>query len=478
MRTRSKRKKKITKKKIILIVALWILLLGFVIFIGCIILTPKLYLKGKDISIEVGNDFVEPGYKSYVLNKDISNRVSIKNNLNTNKIGSYNIEYEVKFLIFDVKKVRKIRVVDKSKPVISLSGNEEVFLCPNKSYAEEGYNAYDNYDGDITKRVERIEEDDKIVYKVVDSFGNVSIRKRKVIKKDNDDPVVKLNGYNNMTIYLGNKYKEPGYSAIDNCDGDITKKVEITGRVNTNQVGVYTLNYKAVDTFGNETIVSRVINVVDIVNINRGVIYLTFDDGPSRSITGKILDILKEENVKATFFVINKDNTLNYLIKREYDEGHTVGLHSYSHNYQTIYSNNNAYIDDLIKINTKVKGIIGVDSKIIRFPGGSSNTISKKYTVGVMSYLAREVSNRGYKYFDWNISSEDAGGVQSSEEIYNNVVNNLSHSRSNVVLMHDFENNYYTLNSLRKIIHYGKNNGYNFSKITMNTPQVVHRIFN
>ena len=132
----------------------------------------------------------------------------------------------------------------------------------------------------------------------------------------------------------------------------------------------------------------------------------------------------------------------------------------------------------MIILEKKVNSILGIDSKIIRFPGGSSNTVSKRYTPGVMSYLTNEVTNRGYKYYDWNISSEDAGGVKSSEEVYNNVVNNLKHDKANMVLMHDFENNYYTLNALRSIIEYGKNNGYIFSNITMSTPQIIHRVNN
>ena len=95
-----------------------------------------------------------------------------------------------------------------------------------------------------------------------------------------------------------------------------------------------------------------------------------------------------------------------------------------------------------------------------------------------MTYLSQEVTKKGYKYFDWNVSSEDAGGVHSSGEVYNNVINNLSPTRANIVLMHDFENNYYTLGALKNIIEYAKNQGYTFSKITLETPQITHQINN
>ena len=187
---------------------------------------------------------------------------------------------------------------------------------------------------------------------------------------------------------------------------------------------------------------------------------------------------MKEKGVKATFFVINASNNLNYLIKQAYDEGHTIGLHSYTHNYKTVYSSADAYFDDLNKISKKVQKITGEESKIIRFPGGGSNTISRRYSKGIMTYLTNEVINRGYHYFDWNVSSGDAGGSNNKEEVYKSVVNNLKHNQANIVLMHDFENNYKTLNALSDIIDYGLNNGYTFSAIDMTTPLVTHRVNN
>ena len=117
-------------------------------------------------------------------------------------------------------------------------------------------------------------------------------------------------------------------------------------------------------------------------------------------------------------------------------------------------------------------------SNIIRFPGGGSNTVSRNYSKGIMSILTKEVLNRGYHYFDWNVSSNDAGGAKTSEEVYNNVVKNLSKNRANVVLMHDFENNYKTLNAISDIIDYGKANGYQFLAIDMSTSMVRHSVNN
>ncbi len=205
-------------------------------------------------------------------------------------------------------------------------------------------------------------------------------------------------------------------------------------------------------------------------------VYLTFDDGPSYSITPKLLDLLDEEQVKATFFVINKSDDLDYLIKREYQSGHAIGLHSYSHVYKTIYKSADSYFKDLYLIRNKVLSITGSLSNLVRFPGGSSNTISRNYSRGLMTKLTKEVENRGFYYFDWNISSGDATGRLSQKRIYKNVVNNLRYT-NNVILMHDFENNYGTLKALKDIIKYCKDNGYIFK--TLNQDIVVHhRILN
>ena len=190
--------------------------------------------------------------------------------------------------------------------------------------------------------------------------------------------------------------------------------------------------------------------------------------------TNVILDILKEENVKATFFVTMKGP--DELIKREYDEGHTVALHSASHDYSYIYSSVDNYFNDLKIVHDRVLNITGYDSRIIRFPGGSSNTISRKYQNGIMSYLTKEVLNRSYRYFDWNISSGDAGETTDSHEVVKNVTTKLSHDKVNVILMHDIKS--YTRDALKEIIEYGKNNGYTFDKLDEHNEMVTQKVNN
>lgn len=114
--------------------------------------------------------------------------------------------------------------------------------------------------------------------------------------------------------------------------------------------------------------------------------YLTFDDGPSQN-TDRILKILKKYNAKATFFVTGCHQEYNQYIIEAYKQGHTIGLHSYLHEYQDIYSSKDAYFKDLKKIKQMVKQLIGIQVHYIRFPGGSSNRISKNYCHGVRSQL-------------------------------------------------------------------------------------------
>lgn len=221
---------------------------------------------------------------------------------------------------------------------------------------------------------------------------------------------------------------------------------------------------------------------VVIKNINPSIIsdktiYLTFDDGPSY-LTEKVLDILKEENVPATFFVISSQiDKYSDIVKRMREENHTVALHSNTHNYSYIYSSDVNYFNDLEAIRTKVYNIIGTKPRIIRLPGGSSNTVSKKYNQGIITRITNKLTENDFYYFDWNIDSEDASGKLSKECIFQNVVNKI-HSGTNIVLMHDAATKTTTVEALKDIIDYAKANGYTFSKITKNTPTIHHHINN
>lgn len=217
---------------------------------------------------------------------------------------------------------------------------------------------------------------------------------------------------------------------------------------------------------------------VKVVKKEKSVIYLTFDDGPSLTSTPKVLDILKKNSVNATFFVINYDKKGEKLIKRAHEEGNAIAIHGYSHDYGAIYCSENAYMNNILKMQNKLYDTLGYKVWITRFPGGSSNLVSRHYKRGIMTRLVKKADENGFAYFDWNVSSGDAGGSINSAQVYRSVISGLKKNRDNVVLMHDFSNNTKTIGALESIIKYGKAHGYVFKTISASTNEVHHGVQN
>ena len=337
-----------------------------------------------------------------------------------------------------------------SYPELKLLGKKEINLSLNEKYIDPGYKIVPNNKKYKVVIDNNIDENKTGSYEVKYSLQvkNKIINKvRKVNVIDNISPEITLKGSDNIKLYESSDYEEPGFIAFDNYDGDITKNVIVQNDIKE-EIGDYKITYIVEDSSGNKTMVTRNVKILDKKK-NIGTIYLTFDDGPSNN-TSKILDILKQEDIKATFFLVNFNSSYNPVVKRIYDEGHSIGIHSYTHNYKLIYSSVSAYFDDLNKMNDKIKTITGSDTKLLRFPGGSSNTISS-FNKGIMTTLVKEVTNAGYHYFDWNVDSSDAWSARNSNDVYNNVINNLKKG-TNIVLMHDLSSNEKTVNVLEKII--------------------------
>lgn len=178
-------------------------------------------------------------------------------------------------------------------------------------------------------------------------------------------------------------------------------------------------------------------------------VYLTFDDGPS-SYTNKILDILKEYDVKATFFVIGKDEPeYTELYQRIVDEGHTLGMHSYSHNYDELYASTESFINDFEKLQNYLYDITGVESKVYRFPGGSNSASSLADIHGMINYL----DEQGVAYFDWNVTSRDSTmPMLSAEQIVDNCTQNIDYYNNAFILLHDSKEKSSTVEALPQII--------------------------
>lgn len=204
-------------------------------------------------------------------------------------------------------------------------------------------------------------------------------------------------------------------------------------------------------------------------------IYLTFDDGPSPN-TPRIISILNSYGIKATFFV--KNTSYNDYMKDIVNNGNVIALHSYTHDYKTIYSSDEAFYQDLQNISDLVYLQTGVRSNIMRFPGGGSNTVSKKYSPGIMTRLTQGVAERGYIYYDWNCSSGDAMKNTVPKETIVASCKKVPSASNVIVLLHDTGAKNTTVEALPEIIEYYLSCGYTFSTITADTPPVHHKVNN
>lgn len=205
--------------------------------------------------------------------------------------------------------------------------------------------------------------------------------------------------------------------------------------------------------------------------------YLTFDDGPSDN-TLQILKILDKYDVKATFFVIGTGSKLEYLNKIE-KAGHAIGIHSNTHDYSKIYKSTSAFFKDINKLSEKVEKEIGIKTKLLRFPGGSNNTVSRRYRKGVMTDLTTQVQIKGYAYFDWNVDSGDASGNNiPAKKIIKNVLKQAENKNTICVLMHDTSAKKTTVKALPDIIEGLKKQGYKFEVLTEETYGYHFRVNN
>lgn len=510
----------------------------------------------KTITLEYGvdemPDITASCVGTLINTRGIPVETSMDGDIDFDKLGTYEVTFTAKYRNLVLSESRTIIIQDTLAPVIELVADPEYYTSPIAQYVEEGFTAIDNYDGDVTKLVIREEHDGIVTYTVTDSSGNKATKERTIVYKDvisptitltggetyhfnvgqtftepgftaTDDvdgditsnvtvegsvdgmtfgtytlsyhvsdasgnvcdiqrtvkvgdfsaPVISLAGEQRSYILVGSSYSEPGYSASDNIDGNITSRVSVSGSVDTSKMGRNTITYTVADAAGNTATASRSVfvykkqAVANTINPGDKVVYLTFDDGPS-SHTARLLDILDKYNVKATFFVTNQFPAYQYMIGETHRRGHTIALHTYSHNYASLYSSEDAYYNDLAQINDIVVAQTGVTPTIVRFPGGTNNTVSRRYCSGIMSTLAETLSYHGYLYCDWNVSSGDAGGATTAEQVAANVISGIqNHSVSNV-LQHDIKG--FSVEAVDEIIFWGLEHGYTFLPMDSTSP--------
>ena len=205
---------------------------------------------------------------------------------------------------------------------------------------------------------------------------------------------------------------------------------------------------------------------------NKPNVYMTFDDGPS-SNTDTILDTLAANNIRATFFCIAQKGEANEKrYQRIVNEGHTIGMHSYTHEYGTVYASLESFEQDVTQISDYIFQMTGVRPKYYRFPGGSSNTVSKV----PMKECIRYLNQSGLTYFDWNAQNDDATGKSyTASQLVEHAMKNVKTAGDNVVLlMHDEQTKTATAEALPTLIKRLKNAGYDILPITDKTPLVQH----
>lgn len=487
-RKQSKARNAIKEKSRIRIISL-ILLVVIAVFSLPILLFPKndtlaVELIGNETQyLSINSSFLDPGFKIILNEEEVDLRdvdYSIEENIDPNVLGPYEVIYDIKFNDKNYRLKREINVVDQEAPVINVLTEEvEVYYCNKENKINLNYSAIDNYDGVLTDNVELLQLDDKIVLSVADSSNNKSVVEIPIIYTEEPSPIINLNG--NKTIYLvkGSEYIEEGVSISDGCGKKISDEVVIEGVVDVQTIGEYHLKYHVTSSTGKSAYNERIVYVYDPVNTNQikpnkdKVIALTFDDGPGQ-YTEELLNILNKYNVKATFFVTNQFKKYIPLIKREYDEGHVVAVHTLTHKW-SIYQSVETYVKDFNDMNDIIYQYTNERSRIFRFPGGSSNRVSKRYAKGVVSAIRNRMIQQGYVYFDWNVDSEDAAGA-TKDQVYRNVIAGIKNRKYSVVLMHDIKKS--TLYAIEDIINYALANGYTFETLNVNSPTVHHGINN
>lgn len=382
------------------------------------------------------------------------------------KLGEYPITYKVK----DKEYTFKVKIVDTQAPTFEVSDIDievgaQIEASDFVSNIQDATKTTVSWKKDYSFDKEGTQD---VTIVVKDEAGNESEKTVTAkIVKDTEKP--KLVGLTDMVVLQNSKPNyESGVVARDNRDPQPKMKYDASA-VDVSKVGTYTVTYTVEDRSGNKNTYQRTVKVIDkktssqIKPTGEKVVYLTFDDGPSLN-TKKIIDILEKYNAKATFFVTGKGQKYNHYIKEAYQKGHTIGLHTYTHDYKGVYSSVDAYFDDLTKVGNMVKEQIGFVPKYIRFPGGSSNTTSKKYTKGIMSILVKEVQNRGYQYYDWNADTTDASG---NHVPVSKLVKNATLSKANniMILAHDTQAKSTTVEALPQIIEHYQKLGYTFKGI-------------
>lgn len=467
----------IKRKKILIAVlsVLFISILGFLLYLNQL---PILSFTTNSPKVEINEEFDPKSIIKTIRQGNENDIIIDTKQLDIHKLGNYTITYSLFDETFDIE----VSVVDTIAPTFDgIDGHTVENLAINPETLVE--NIQDATNTNVAFK-EEYQFDVEGVYECIvvvsDEANNTTEKSVKItVHKDITAPVIE--GDNSITKVVGSSFDPMEKMKVsDDFDKNVELKV-ISNDVNMKKSGTYKVEYNATDFSGNQATFTKTVTVKEKVIENnnytgKNIVYLTFDDGPSYN-TGKILKILDQYNIKATFFVTGYSATYRKYIKEAYDAGHTIALHTYTHDYGDVYASQKAYFEDLKEISDVVESITGFKSPYIRFPGGSSNTISRNYCNGIMSSLTQEVKNKGYQYYDWNISSADASGNNVS---VNRIIKSATSASKGecMILFHDAYGKDTTVEALPTIIEYYMNKGFTFKAIDHSTPGFHHGVNN
>ena len=483
MKEKKERKKRRGRGWIVLLAVLALFLLTASLLTLLDARYVRFYMTGdEEITLEYGTEWKDPGVYAVTTGRlfgELPERLPVETlgKVDTEKLGTYVLRYKTRWLFNDYEVERRVVVVDTTPPVIELRTIEGYTPTWMTGYAEEGYTATDACDGDLTGKVRRTAEGERIVYTVSDSSGNSTTVVRELPDMHYDPPVLTLLGEEHITAEAGLTFEDPGCTAADNLGNDLTGHIQAESDVVPWLAGEYTIRYSIVSEEGMEVSTLRRVTVTakELPEENTPpakTIYLTFDDGPG-PYTEELLDLLKKYGVKATFFVTDQQPDYLDLIGRAFREGHSIGVHTYTHALDwSMYQSEEAYFDDFMAMEEIIKEQTGSYTKLFRFPGGSSNTVSS-FNKGIMTRLTEAMTDLGYVYFDWNVSSGDAGGTTSTARVVENVCGGVSGKSVSVVLQHDIKA--FSVDAVEQIILWGRSHGYAFAALDETSFPAHHR---
>ena len=438
--------------------------------------------RGAEFTVDSGVEYDDADIKAYFkipfTNMGLPLELERLGYVDVNTPGSYEIVYVASFMGVPHGQRCVVTVVDTQAPTIDLKVDPDYRADWLKGYVEEGYTATDGADGDLSDKVKVKRLDGAVEYTVSDSAGNTTSVVRNIDYQLNC-PSIRLNGAAELCLCALPWYTDPGFTAVDAQGNDYSDKVKIEGQVDSDTAGEYELVYSLENDFGDTVSATRLVKVLmqdpgRITEPEEKTIYLTFDDGPG-PYTDTLLDILDAYGAKATFFVTGAYPEYARCIKRAYDAGHAIGVHTFTHWYGRVYSNEENFFQDFLATQDLIYEQTGEYTQLYRFPGGSSNTASF-VNYGIITRLSQSLENMGYRYFDWNVNSADAEGAAGASAVAGNIIRGCSGKHCAVVLQHDIKG--FSVYGVEKVLQWGQENGYSFKALDTTSPGMHHHIAN